>query len=92
MRRALYLSAKFRNMTLIAGVSEGANYTTPKPPPERNIQPVVMFLTDGVPTAGEIRLTKLLKSIQFANQNLKAGNIQVNFCQILLNDQIIFAG
>jgi hypothetical protein len=62
-------------MTLIAGVSEGPNYTTPKPPPERNIQPVIMFLTDGVPTAGEVRLTKLLKSVQFANQNLKASYI-----------------
>jgi hypothetical protein len=75
LRRALYLSARFRNMTLIAGITEGPNYTTPKPPPERNIQPVVMFLTDGVPTAGEVRLTKLLKSIQFANQNLKASLI-----------------
>jgi len=58
-------------MTLIGGVSEGANYTTPRPSPNKDVHPVVMFLTDGVPTAGEIRFTKLLKSIQFANQNTK---------------------
>ncbi|XP_059487609.1 inter-alpha-trypsin inhibitor heavy chain H4-like [Neocloeon triangulifer] len=70
LRRALYLAAKYRNIPLIPGVSEGANYSTPTP---KEVQTLVTFVSDGVPTAGEIRLTRLLKSIQFANQNTRAS-------------------
>ncbi|CAB3366708.1 Hypothetical predicted protein [Cloeon dipterum] len=79
LRRALYLAAKYRNIPLIPGVSEGANYTTPRPEAKKEVETLLMFLSDGIPTAGEIRLSKLLKSVHFVNTNVKASIFALAF-------------
>jgi hypothetical protein len=71
LRRSLVLAARYRNATVVK-LYEGVNYTsttTEAPPNAKKVaQPVLMFLTDGMPTAGELRLNRILNVVKFFNQ------------------------
>lgn len=84
IRRALTLASRYRNVTLAPGVSEGANYTTtpaPVRPGAEPAQPVLVFLTDGMPTAGELRLNRILSVVKHSNQAARvSGRPRITLC------------